>query len=46
MPTTRSTTALGTGVGDAGKPSGRWGPLAPAGGVVAGSGRVKVWSTQ
>ena len=35
LPTTRSTTALG-----------RWGPLAPTGGVVAGSGRVKVWSTQ
>ena len=46
LPTRRSTTALGTGVGDARKPSGRWGPLAATGGVVAGSERVKVWSTQ
>ena len=46
LPTTRPTTALGTGVvGEAGKPSGMWGALAPAGGVVAGSGRAKVWST-
>ena len=47
LPTTRPTTALGTGVvGEAGKPSGMWGALAPTGGVVAGSERVKkVWST-
>ena len=45
LPTTRSTAALRTGVGEAGKPSGMWGALAPTGGVVAGSERVKkVWS--
>ena len=47
LPTTRPTTALGTGVvGEAGKPSGMWGALAPTGGAVARSERVKkVWST-
>ena len=45
LPTTRARTALRAGVRGARKPGGMWGPLARTGGVVAGSGRVKGWST-
>ena len=45
LPTTRARTALRAGVRGARKPGGMWGPLARTGGVVAGSGMVKVWST-